>query len=272
MEAHSLHIAFTKMHGAGNDFVVIDARKTSVELTADQARRLADRKHGVGCDQIMVMFAVSHADLGYRIYNADGSAAQQCGNGARAVAWLAHQRGAAGALLMRSPAGPVRARIKGDAVSVDMGPARFEPDAIPLNQEQTQPSYEADGLTFGAVSIGNPHAVIDVRDAATTDVDTIAAKLRATAVFPKDVNVGFVQIVNRQQIALRVVERGVGETLACGTGACAAVAVGVQNGHLDPVVQVRLPGGNLMVDCSELETAIWLTGPAHVAFEGHIQL
>lgn len=274
-----MRLNFTKMHGAGNDFVVVDGRTTPAELSAVQARHLADRRRGVGCDQIMLLTPPAHdgADFGYRILNADGGEVQQCGNGARAIALFAFLRGGVDQdLLMESPAGPVRARVNGDEIQVDMGPARFEPDTLPLRADAAQTHYTLDLLdgpvTFGAVSMGNPHAVLTVDDVATAPVDRLGCELQQNPAFPESVNVGFMHIVNRATIDLRVNERGVGETKACGTGACAAAAVGVQRGDLNPVVQVRLPGGNLMVDCTQLDQAVWLTGPAHVAFEGHIDL
>lgn len=269
------------MHGAGNDFVVIDARAQPLELSPAQARHLADRQRGIGCDQILVLHAATDADFAYRIYNAQGGEVQQCGNGARALAILGRELlGRPETLAMMSPAGLVHARFDNaddpHQVSVDMGAARFDPAALPMNvadrREQYSVTLDDQTLRFGAVSMGNPHAVITVTNLETANVEHLGAALQQHALFPESVNVGFMQIVARDVIALRVYERGVGETLACGTGACAAVAVGHTHGDLDANVRVNLPGGELMVNCEQPDQAIWLTGPAHVAFKGHIEL
>jgi len=276
-----LRIHFTKMHGAGNDFVVIDARDEPLALSAQQARHIADRQHGIGCDQILVLHPATDADFAYRIYNAQGGEVQQCGNGARALALLGRELlGRSETLAMMSPAGLVRARFDAPddphQVSVDMGPAHFDPATLPMDVAQRADDYTAmlddAPIRFGAVSMGNPHAVITVTDIDTADVERVGAGLQQHALFPQSVNVGFMQIMTRNAIALRVFERGVGETLACGTGACAAVAVGHARGDLDTKVSVKLPGGELMVNCEQPDQAIWLTGPAHVAFKGHIEL
>ncbi|MFK8014183.1 MAG: diaminopimelate epimerase [Gammaproteobacteria bacterium] len=266
------------MHGAGNDFVVIDARERALELTAAQARHLADRHRGVGCDQILMLIPSADADFGYRIFNAEGGEVEQCGNGARALALFARPDAPQNvALRMASPAGIVRARFTDDAqVSVDMGPANFEPSSLPFAMATRRDHYEIeiDGQTvrFGAVSMGNPHAVIEVDDINGAPVQTLGPKIQQHDAFPQSVNVGFMQVHSPQRIDLRVYERGVGETLACGTGACAAAAVGAAWGKLASHVDIALPGGQLMVNCEHLERSIWLTGPAHSAFEGHIEL
>ncbi len=275
-----VHIDFTKMHGAGNDFVVIDARGQTLELNSAQAQHLADRHLGIGCDQILVLHDATtpRADFAYRIYNAAGGEVQQCGNGARALALFARPDAPADITLrMQSPAGLVQARFSDNGqVSVDMGPAHFSPDALPFVQTEQKPFYELaiDGqpVTFGAVSMGNPHAVLVVDDIDRAPVAKMGTALQNHCAFPQSVNVGFMYIHSRRHIDLRVFERGVGETLACGTGACAAVAIGVARGDLDTQVDVTLPGGQLMVNCAQIDQAIWLTGPAHRAFTGHIDL
>ena len=278
-DPYRVRLPFTKMHGAGNDFVVLDGRDQTIALSTDQARHIADRHRGIGCDQIMLLTPSTGdaADFGYRIFNANGGEVQQCGNGARALALYAHRIGGLpDTLTMQSPAGPVRAVVEGDQIRVDMGPARFAPADIPLAVAQQASRYcvDLDGhaVTFGAVSMGNPHAVVVVDSVSDAPVDALGATLQSHPLFPQSVNVGFMQIVDRRTVHLRVNERGVGETQACGTGACAAVAVGVTLGELDDVVAVNLPGGQLVVDCRQPQRAVWLTGPAHVAFEGHIDL
>lgn len=273
-----MRIPFTKMHGAGNDFVVIDARELQLDLGAAQARHLADRQRGIGCDQILVLQAATDADFAYRIYNAEGGEVQQCGNGARALALLGRELlGNPDTLTMMSPAGLVRARFDSDRqVSVDMGTPQFEPAALPMRSARQQDAYSArvkqQTLHFGAVSMGNPHAVFTVSDVGTAEVEEIGRALQQHDMFPQSVNVGFMQILGRDAIVLRVYERGVGETLACGTGACAAVAIGQARGQLDAEVGVTLPGGQLVVNSEPPDQRLWLTGPAHVAFKGHIDL
>lgn len=268
------------MHGAGNDFVVIDARERPLELTPAQARHLADRHRGIGCDQILVLIPAhdARADFGYRIYNAAGGEVQQCGNGARALALFACPNASPQReLRMQSPVGIVRASFTADGlVSVDMGRANFEPASLPFAYDPQQDFYDldvgGDTLRIGAVSMGNPHAVIVVDSIDTAPVARLGPALQQHPAFAQSVNVGFMQIVSRERIALRVFERGVGETLACGTGACAAVAIGVKRKALDANVTVALPGGELMVNCAHMNEAIWLTGPAHFSFEGQIEL
>ncbi|MEM6639097.1 MAG: diaminopimelate epimerase [Pseudomonadota bacterium] len=274
-----MQIAFTKMQATGNDFIVIDGRDDPITLTSDHARGLADRRRGIGCDQIMLLSPPARSDthFDYRIFNTDGSVAQQCGNGARAVALFAQQHGlVADEIKMGSPAGVVRAQVQADGVQVDMGRARFDAAAIPIDAPTTQPEYTLrindKPVTFGAVSMGNPHAVLTVDDVDTEDLQNTGSALQRHTFFPEGVNVGFMQVIDRAHIRLRVFERGVGETLACGTGACAAVAIGHQRGQLDNAVTVTLPGGRLVIDLSGREDTVWLTGPANVVYEGIIRL
>ena len=276
-----MRLDFTKMHGVGNDFVVFDAPAGQPMLTAEQFRRLADRHTGIGYDQALVLEGPRRPDttVFYRIFNSDGAEVEQCGNGARCIAALLHRRGraTAGAITMDSPAGLIRARIlRGDVVSVDMGVPSFDPRALPFDAPaQIDPySLEVAGqaVSIGAVSMGNPHAVLEVASVDRAPVETLGPAIEGHRRFPKRVNAGFMEIVDASHIRLRVYERGAGETLACGTGACAAVAVGRQRGRLDSEVSVRVRGGELRVNWGGPGEHIWLTGPAEVAFEGHVEV
>lgn len=281
-----MKLRFTKMHGAGNDFIVFAAADEQAIPSGPQLRALADRHTGVGFDQALVLMPPRRTgtQVYYRIFNADGGEVEQCGNGARAVAeWLRRmaQPQRHGEIAMDSPAGLVTARIVGDGiVAVDMGEPVFEPSALPFDAPAPSaagvPFYviEVDGrpVEIGAVSMGNPHAVLRVDDVETAPVARLGPAIERHASFPKRVNVGFMQIVARDRIYLRVFERGVGETLACGTGACAAVAVGRKAGRLAERVAVRLPGGMLEVHWPGPGERLWLQGPAAVAFEGEVEV
>jgi diaminopimelate epimerase len=274
-----MRIEFTKMHGLGNDFVVFDA--PSPPLEGALIRRLADRHTGVGFDQALVLEAPRRPDTAvfYRIFNADGVEVEQCGNGVRCIAALLAGRGLAhsGAVTMDSPAGLIRARIlQGGRVSVDMGPVRFDPRALPFDAQAEAQRYTleaaGDRVEIGAVSIGNPHAVLAVESVETAAVERLGPAIECHPRFPRRVNAGFMQIVDRTHIRLRVHERGAGETLACGTGACAAVAVGRRWGELDQEVHVGVRGGELRVNWNGPGENIWLTGPAEVSFAGHVEV
>jgi diaminopimelate epimerase len=276
-----MRLRFTKMHGLGNDFIVFDVPGPQQVPSAQELRRLADRRRGIGFDQALVLEPPrrSGTDVHYRIFNADGSEVEQCGNGARCIARLVASRGkgCAGALNMDSTGGLVQARVRPDGlVSVAMGVPDFAPGSLPFLAEQEAASYSIDlpsgPVHFGAVSIGNPHAVIRVRSVAEAPVDTIGPAMENHPRFPRRVNVGFLEIVAPDHVRLRVFERGAGETQACGTGACAAVAVGRRHGPLVEEVQVDLPGGRLIVRWPGPGEAIWLTGPAEVAFEGDVEV
>lgn len=275
-----MRIEFTKMHGLGNDFVVFDA-PTEPPLDGALIRRLSDRHTGIGFDQALVLEAPRQAETAvfYRIFNADGMEVEQCGNGARCIAALLAARGLArsGTLTMDSPAGLIRARALPDGlVSVDMGPVRFEPRALPFESQAEAERYllEVDGgsIEIGAVSIGNPHAVLAVQSVDTAAVERLGPQIERHARFPRRVNVGFMQVIDRSHIRLRVYERGAGETLACGTGACAAVAVGRRWGELGHEVHVSVRGGELRVNWNGPGEHIWLTGPAEVSFAGHVEV
>lgn len=273
-------VKFTKMHGLGNDFIVLDHLDGSRELDPAWLRRIADRRTGVGCDQILVLgpATAAGADFAYRTFNADGSIAGQCGNGIRCLArWLAARGHAAGSeLVLESPGGPVRTRLLDDGqVTVDMGPPRFEPRDIPFEAPARARDYELqlDGAPqrIGAVSIGNPHLVLPVPSAQRAPVAELGPRLERHPRFPDRVNVGFMEVVARDHVRLRVYERGTGETLACGTGACAAVAVGRVWGELDEAVKVDLPGGRLVISWSGDDSEpVWMTGPGVEVFRGEL--
>ncbi|HMA11894.1 MAG TPA: diaminopimelate epimerase [Steroidobacteraceae bacterium] len=274
---------FTKMHGLGNDFIVLDApARDGLALTREQWRALSDRHRGIGFDQALVLEPPrdGRALAYYRIYNADGLEVEQCGNGVRCLAELLRLRGKArdGQLLLDSPAGPIQARLgEPGTVSVDMGEPDFTPQAVGFETEgQPGPRYFIDlqnlRVEFAIASMGNPHAVIDVPNVATAPVGTLGAALESHPRFTRRVNVGFRQRLNPAHVRLRVFERGVGETQACGTGACAAVATGIRDGLLDQRVQVDLPGGTLFVSWEGPGKRLWLEGPAEVSFTGQFEL
>ncbi|MFT4560606.1 MAG: diaminopimelate epimerase [Gammaproteobacteria bacterium] len=275
-------VSFTKMHGLGNDFVVLDERVSSFRLTKTQLAQIADRRFGVGCDQILIIAASSKAEaIGrYEIFNADGSAAEHCGNGVRCVALYLKDAGAVAndRLKLEINGAVYQLSFESDEqIRVDMGEPQFAPKNIPINVAREQSSYDIliDGMKipFGCVSIGNPHAVTIVDDVSTALVEKIGAALQAHEIFPAKVNVGFMQIIDPNRIKLRVFERGAGETLACGTGACAAVAVGRAWGHLGRMTQVELSGGTLQIEWSgENSDVIWMAGPAERVFEGTIDV
>jgi diaminopimelate epimerase len=277
----TMRIDFTKMHGAGNDFIVFDVPPGRVPPSAEQFRKLANRRTAVGFDQALVLEQPRRSDTAvfYRIFNADGIEVEQCGNGARCVAALLHRRGQtrAGAVTLDSPAGLIHARVQSDgAVSVDMGVPSFEPRSLPFDALEQADLYslDVDGqkVDIGAVSMGNPHAVLTVDSTDKAPVETLGPAIERHPRFPNRVNAGFVEIVDRSHIRLRVYERGTGETLACGTGACAAVAVERKRGLLDASVLVRVRGGELRVNWDSPGDNIWLTGPAEIAFEGHVEV
>jgi diaminopimelate epimerase len=264
------------MHGIGNDFVVVDCRERALGLDAAAIARLGNRHTGVGFDQLLTIEPPRDPTCAYRygIYNRDGSEAGQCGNGVRCVAaWLA-RAGALGAGLTRleSPSGPVAVELVGAArVRVDMGVPNFEPEAIPLRSPAAD-AYERtlDGraVRFGAVSMGNPHAVIETADVASAPVADVGPALETHPDFPQRCNVGFVQIVSARELRLRVWERGVGETQACGSGACAAAVVLMRRGLADADVDVHLPGGTLRISWAGPGQPVWMTGPAAFVFDG----
>lgn len=267
---------FTKMHGAGNDFVMLDRRTAQAPLDPALAAALADRHRGVGCDQIITIEPPRSADAvaAYGIWNTDGSAARQCGNGARCVAaWLQRDGVDAAHFVLDSPAGPVTAQRHDDGeYAIAMGVPDFSPDAIGLDIAPAADTYtrsiDGNDVVFGAVSMGNPHAVIEVDDVDTAPLATLGPALQRDAVFRDSCNVGIAQVLAHDRIRLRVYERGVGETLACGSGACAAVAVLARRGRVGHDVAVDLPGGTLRITWAGEGTPIQLAGPTAFVFEG----
>jgi diaminopimelate epimerase len=273
-------LRFTKMHGAGNDFVVLDLRDGRPPPSPALSRALADRHAGVGCDQILTIEPPRSADAvaAYRIWNADGSPAQQCGNGARCIAaWLVRDAAASAArFVLDSPAGShAIERLDDGRFRIAMGVPQFAPQAIPLagfHEAQDEYALDVEGsvLRFGAVSMGNPHALVEVDDIARAPVATLGPALQAQAAFPDSVNVGFVEVDARDRIRLRVYERGAGETLACGSGACAAAAILMRRGRIDRDVVVALPGGELRIGWRDDNAPITMAGPATFVFEGEL--
>ncbi len=270
-------LAFSKMHGIGNDFVVLDCRQHPPCLDTATIRKLGDRKFGVGFDQLLTIEASEDEDCAFRygIWNRDGTRSGQCGNGVRCVAaWLARDGSLERDLVrLMSPSGPVRVEVLADGcVRVDMGEPRFAPSALPFEAvaERDRYSIEVPGRTLeiGAVSMGNPHAVIEVTDIDAAEVEVVGAQVEHAEAFPRGCNVGFAQILSRSAIALRVWERGVGETLGCGTGACAAMAVMHRRGQVGDEVEIHLPGGTLMIQWQGPGHPLWMSGPATFVFEG----
>ena len=275
-----MRFKFTKMQGLGNDFVVIDAVNQSVCLSPAQRRLLADRHFGVGCDQILLVEgAVGDADVRYRIYNADGGEVEQCGNGARCFVRYVHDRGMTqkNEIRVETSGGVIIPRLEANGeVSVNMGMPKFEPKQIPFIAEKRAMTYSIDisgrQVEISAVSLGNPHAVQLVEDVDGAPVITEGALIENHPSFPKRVNAGYMQVVDRTHIRLRVYERGAGETLACGTGACAAVVIGIERGLLQSTVQVNMRGGDLTVRWEGEDQPVWMTGPAVTVFDGEIEL
>jgi diaminopimelate epimerase len=274
-----MKLAFTKMNGAGNDVMVLPWPSVQPPPAADVVRRWGDRRRGVGFDQLLLVDSEHHtdgADATYRIFNADGGEVEQCGNGVRCLAsYLAPRLGAN--LKLVSPAGTITARVEApDRVSVNLGVPDFRPAALPFAADEERDRYRLDvagrTIELGAVSMGNPHAVIAVDSVATASVEQLGPALQSHPSFPRSVNVGFMERLDEQRIRLRVFERGVGETLACGTGAAAAVAVGRRWGWLGENVAVELPGGTLEVKWRGPGAPLWQTGPTTAVYEGYIEL
>ncbi len=274
-------LRFTKMHGCGNDFVVLDLISQRFVLKERHIRKLADRHFGIGCDQVLVVEAPRRPDVDfrYRIYNADGGEVEQCGNGARCFAKFVRDNRLTGkdSIRVETAAGVIELTIKKNRdVVVNMGVPVLTPADIPFRANARAVSYPltiADHTyEIGAVSMGNPHSVLVVDDVSTAPVAILGPSIEKHPDFPQRVNAGFMQIVSQQEINLRVFERGAGETLACGTGACAAVVSGQLRGLLGPEVQVNLPGGALSIEWRGEGQPVMMTGPATTVFEGQIQL
>ncbi|MDD3884339.1 MAG: diaminopimelate epimerase [Gallionella sp.] len=276
-----MNLRFTKMHGAGNDFVVLDGIRQSINLRAAQLCFLADRHFGIGCDQILLVEAARHpeADFRYRIFNADGGEVEQCGNGARCFVRFVHDQGltAKREIVVETHSGLISPRLEDDGrVTVNMGAPVFDPARIPFNSDSEaviQPlTMDHNTVQITALSMGNPHAVQVVGDVTQAPVATQGPLIENHPRFPRRVNAGFMQVIDRRNIRLRVYERGSGETLSCGTGACAAVVTGIRRGLLDPVVNVDTCGGLLSIRWEGDGQPVWMTGPAVSVFEGEITL
>ncbi|TRW93330.1 diaminopimelate epimerase [Candidatus Methylobacter oryzae] len=274
-------INFTKMHGLGNDFVVIDAINQQIALTPEQIRQLSDRHFGIGFDQLLLVEKAvnANADFKYRIFNADGSEVAQCGNGARCFARFVRDKKLSDKdeVCVDTDSGQLILRFDdNNLITVNMGIPKHAPSEIPLLADEESRFYTVVvndiEKAFGAVSMGNPHAVIQVTDIKTAPVAELGKALENHAFFPERVNVGFMQVVDRQHIKLRVFERGAAETLACGSGACAAVVIGIEHNLLDHTVRVDLPGGTLTINWPGRGEPVLMTGPAISVFEGQITL
>ncbi|MFT7267336.1 MAG: diaminopimelate epimerase [Porticoccus sp.] len=276
-----MFLKFTKMHGLGNDFVVIDAISQHITITPEIAKKLGDRHFGVGCDQILVIEPPSqpNIDFRYRIFNNDGTEVEQCGNGARCFAKFVHSRKLTGknSILVETASGIIELKIQSDqTVEVNMGLPLLDPKDIPFIAEQQQTLYEISTenlkLLISAVSIGNPHAVLRVDDVCSASVQSLGQAIGSHSLFPKQANVGFMQVVNSHEINLRVYERGAGETLACGSGACAAVVAGQLQGLLESPVTVNLTGGSLTIEWLGDGHPVIMTGPANSVYQGQIDV
>ncbi len=273
-------VRFVKMHGLGNDFVVIDRRSQTFDPRPADIRAMADRHTGIGFDQLLILDTPTHqGDVGFGIFNADGQSAEQCGNGLRCVARLFFETSAKRRrdLIVESPAGLIPARVLEDGrVAVDMGEPDFDPRSLPFAASSQARSYTlsagGEEIRFGAVSMGNPHIVIPVPETSSAPVTTLGPELEAHPAFPRHTNVGFMEVLERDRIRLRVYERGCGETRACGTGASAAAAVARHWGQTDGKVTVSLPGGELEIEWEGPGNHLWMTGPAVKVFEGIISL
>lgn len=274
-------IRFNKMHGIGNDFVVIDGINQSIDLTPEHVRKLSDRRFGVGCDQVLVVGVPQHPenDFRYRIYNYDGSEVENCGNGARCFAKFVRDKKLTGKRHIRveTLGGILTLHVKNNGhITVDMGIPELLPEKIPFQADAQAISYalnvEGSPLDINAISMGNPHAVVIVKDVTKAPVEQLGPFIERHERFPKKVNAGFMAIQSRETIDLRVYERGVGETLACGTGACAAVVAGQLRGLLDSEVIVRLPGGELRIEWQGQGHPVLMTGPAATVFQGQIKI
>ena len=276
-----MKLRFTKMHGLGNDFVVIDATRAPVALTPERVRAIADRHFGVGCDQLLVVEPAGRPDVDfrYRIFNADGGEVEQCGNGARCFVRFVHDKGLTGRREIRveTRSGVIAPRLREDGlVTVEMGVPALEPAAVPFVSDSdavVQPlEVGADTIAITAVSMGNPHAVQVVADVATAPVAEQGALIERHPRFPARVNAGFMEVVTPRHIRLRVFERGAGETLACGSGACAAVVAGILRGLLESPVRVDTRGGALEIAWAGPGTPVLMTGPAVSVFDGELEL
>jgi len=271
-----MKLNFTKMQGLGNDFIVINGLNNSFSESLIDIPKLANRHTGIGFDQLLVVESSARVgvDFKYRIFNADGQEVQQCGNGARCFALYVFKKELTSKrkLNVETLNGVIELNIiDNSSVTVNMGEPEFTPSKIPANFENQHKKYSINGKEMGVLSMGNPHAVIHVNEIESLEIDKTAKDIQNSGYFPEGVNVGFMQINSHSNISLRVFERGVGETQACGTGACAAVVFGVENDLLDNKVRVLLPGGNLDINY-EKGSDVLMTGPAQFVFEGSIEI
>ena len=276
-----MKLEFTKMQGIGNDFVVVDAYTKPVLLSQSQIRRIADRHFGVGCDQLLMVErpTLPDTDFRYRIFNADGGEVEQCGNGARCLVRFVHDKGLSNKTEIRveTASGIITPALEiNGQVTVNMGIPRFEPSSIPFIADKISPIYqltvENKEIVISALSMGNPHAIQIIDNVDTAPVTQQGPLIESHARFPQRVNAGYMQILERQHIRLRVFERGSGETLACGTGACAASVAGIQLGKLESPVLVSMRGGELVIRWDGPDSPVWMTGPAETVFDGQIIL
>lgn len=274
-------VEFTKMHGLGNDFMVVDLISQHAHLRPDVIKRLADRQMGIGFDQLLLVEPPGKPDVDfrYRIFNADGSEVEQCGNGARCFAVFVREKKLTdkNVIKVETKNGDIELRIKDDGrVLVDMGAPRLTPEQVPFVADQENSVYAVDvdntSVELSALSMGNPHAVLLVDSVADAPVLSLGPLLESHQRFPEKVNVGFMEVVHKRFIKLRVFERGVGETLACGTGACAAAVAGIRRGLLESPVEVKLPGGNLTISWAGDDEPVMMEGPAVNVFEGRIRI
>ena len=271
---------FTKMQGTGNDFVIFNTFSHPLSLSCEQIKHIADRRLGIGCDQVLLLEPPKNneADVYYRIFNSDGTEVSQCGNGARCIAIYLNNKGLVkkNSIIAETKSSQLILKINNNSVTVNMGIPEFEPTDIPLNISRRLENYSlslgGEEIIFGAVSIGNPHAVIIVDDVESASVESIGTAVQEYGVFPKGVNVGFAQILDRKSIKLRVYERGAGETLACGSGACAATAISCQQGYLGDVVEVKLRGGRLKIHWAGEGEPVYMNGSVSTVYEGEIEL
>ncbi|MDK6076934.1 diaminopimelate epimerase [Massilia varians] len=283
-----MKLKFTKMHGAGNDFIVVDAIHQDVKLSTEEWRRLADRRFGIGADQILVVERPTSEgiDFRYRIFNSDGGEVEQCGNGARAFARFVSDKGLSGerSIRVETMKGIIAPRLEQDgSVTVDMGAPQLDPAEVPFDSAGLDGRAEGEDTTWplavggetvfvSVVSMGNPHAVQVVDNVDTAPVESMGPAIETHARFPKKVNAGFMQVLDRHHVKLRVFERGAGETLACGTGACAAVVAGIRRGLLDSPVRVSARGGELSIAWAGVGQPVYLSGPAVTVFEGEVEV
>ena len=271
---------FTKMQGTGNDFVIFNTFSHPLLLSCEQIKHIADRRLGIGCDQVLLLEPPKNneTDVYYRIFNSDGTEVTQCGNGARCIGIYLNNKGLVkkNSIIVETKSSQLILKINNNSVTVNMGIPEFEPADIPLNISGRLENYSFSlgdkEIIFGAVSIGNPHAAIIVDDVESASVESIGAAVQEHGVFPKGVNVGFVQILDRKTIKLRVYERGAGETLACGSGACAAAVIFCQQDYLEDVVEVKLRGGCLKIHWAGEGEPVYMNGSVSTVYEGEIEL